>query len=97
MLLLNWHTLLHLGWLHASADAWAKSALEDLFSGRWPAVIGFCWWNEAWENDDNKKHDTDMNISHDPQPNEYLSDRTSAICRSDPGDGDTFRQVTRSF
>ena len=48
-----------------SADAWAKSALEDLFSGRWPAVIGFCWWNEAWENDDHKKHDTDMNILHD--------------------------------
>ncbi len=49
----------------ASADAWAKSALDDLFSGRWPAVIGFCWWNEAWENDDNKKHNTDMNILHD--------------------------------
>ena len=48
-----------------SADAWAKSALEDLFSGRWPAVIGFCWWNEAWENDDHKKHDTDMNVLHD--------------------------------
>ena len=44
---------------------WAKSALDDLFSGRWPAVIGFCWWNESWENDDNKKHDTDMNILHD--------------------------------
>ena len=49
----------------AAADEWAKSALEDLFSGRWPAVIGFCWWNESWENDDNKKHDTDMNILHD--------------------------------
>ena len=48
-----------------SADTWAKAALEDLFSGRWPAVIGFCWWNEAWENDDYKKHDTDMNILHD--------------------------------
>ncbi len=47
-----------------SADTWAKSALEDLFSGRWPAVIGFCWWSEAWENDDYKKHDTDMNILH---------------------------------
>jgi hypothetical protein len=49
-----------------SAEAWAKSALDDLFSGRWPAVIGFCWWNEAWENDDDSKHDTDMNILHDP-------------------------------
>ncbi len=51
---------------HLRADEWAKSALDDLFSGRWPAVIGFCWWNEAWENDDHKKHDTDMNILHDP-------------------------------
>ena len=29
-------------------------------------MIGFCWWNEGWENDDHKKHDTDMNILHDP-------------------------------
>lgn len=52
---------------HRKVDAgeWAKSALEDLFSGRWPAVIGFCWWNEAWENDDVRKHNTDMNILHD--------------------------------
>jgi glycosyl hydrolase family 26 len=47
------------------AAEWAKNALEDLFSGTWPAVIGFCWWNESWENDDNPKHDTDMNILHD--------------------------------
>jgi hypothetical protein len=47
------------------AGAWAKAALEDLFSGRWPAVIGFCWWNESWENDDMRKHNTDMNILHD--------------------------------
>ena len=44
---------------------WAKVALEDLFSNRWPGVIGFCWWNEGWQNDDNKKHDTDMIILHD--------------------------------
>ena len=50
---------------HVSANAWARSALDDLFSARWSAVIGFCWWNEAWENDDYKKHDTDMNILHD--------------------------------
>jgi hypothetical protein len=48
-----------------NASEWAKDALEDLFSGRWPAVIGFCWWNESWENDDTRKHDTDMNILHD--------------------------------
>ncbi len=50
---------------HVNATAWAKSALEDLFSNRWPAVIGFCWWNEGWQNDDTKKHDTDMIILHD--------------------------------
>ncbi len=52
---------------HRTVDAseWAKQALDDLFSGRWPAVIGFCWWNESWENDDVRKHDTDMNILHD--------------------------------
>jgi hypothetical protein len=47
------------------AAQWAKAALEDLFSNRWPGVIGFCWWNEGWQNDDNKKHDTDMIILHD--------------------------------
>jgi hypothetical protein len=28
-------------------------------------VIGFCWWNEGWQNDNYKKHDTDMIILHD--------------------------------
>jgi hypothetical protein len=52
---------------HRKVDAaeWAKNALEDLFSGRWPAVIGFCWWNESWENDDVRGHNTDMNILHE--------------------------------
>jgi hypothetical protein len=48
-----------------NAGAWARSALDDLFSGRWPAIIGFCWWNESWENDDVPAHNTDMNILHD--------------------------------
>ena len=47
------------------AAKWAKSALEELLSNRWPAVIGFCWWNEGWQNDDHKAHDTDMIILHD--------------------------------
>ncbi|HJX25851.1 MAG TPA: glycosyl hydrolase [Chthoniobacterales bacterium] len=50
---------------HVNAAHWAKSALDDLFSDRWPAIIGFCWWNEGWQNDDHKKHDTDMIILHD--------------------------------
>jgi beta-mannanase len=47
------------------AAEWARQALDDLFSGRWPAVIGFCWWNESWENDNVRTHNTDMNILHD--------------------------------
>jgi hypothetical protein len=27
--------------------------------------MGFCWWNEGWQNDDHKKNDTDMIIWHD--------------------------------
>ena len=50
---------------HVDAADWAKAALEDLFSNRWPGIIGFCWWNEGWQNDDHKKHDTDMIILHD--------------------------------
>jgi hypothetical protein len=53
---------------HGKVDArdWARKALDDLFARRWPEVIGFCWWNEWWENDDNKRHNTDMIILHDP-------------------------------
>jgi hypothetical protein len=47
------------------AARWAKSALDDLFSNRWRAIVGFCWWNEGWQNDDTKKHDSDMIILHD--------------------------------
>jgi len=50
---------------HIDVVHWAQSALDDLFSNRWPAIIGFCWWNEGWQNDDHKKHDTDMIILHD--------------------------------
>ena len=50
---------------HIKATHWAKAALDDLFSNSWPAIIGFCWWNEGWQNDDHKKHDTDMIVLHD--------------------------------
>ncbi len=51
---------------HCDADEWARGALQEIFSGKWPALIGFCWWNEGWQNDDTKAHDTDMIIWHDP-------------------------------
>lgn len=50
---------------HFNARTWAGKALEDLFSNRWPRIVGFCWWNEGWQNDDRKNHDTDMIIVHD--------------------------------
>jgi hypothetical protein len=52
---------------HVNAAGWAKSALDDLFSNRWPAIVGFCWWNEGWQNDDHKKHDSDLIILHDAE------------------------------
>ena len=33
-----------------AADKWADAALKDILKGRWPGIIGFSWWNEAWEN-----------------------------------------------
>jgi hypothetical protein len=50
---------------HVDAAAWCRAALDDLFTGKWPAIIGFCWWNEGWQNDDTKKHDSDLIILHD--------------------------------
>lgn len=53
---------------HPRGDAarWADEALRDLLSGRWPAVRGFSWWNEHWENDDVPSHDTDMRVQAVP-------------------------------
>jgi hypothetical protein len=50
---------------HVDVVKWTRNALDELFSGRWPAIVGFCWWNEGWQNDNHKKHDTDMIILHD--------------------------------
>jgi len=50
---------------HCDAAEWARDALADIFSGKWSAIMGFCWWNEGWQNDDHKKNDTDMIIWHD--------------------------------
>ncbi|HEY5778036.1 MAG TPA: glycosyl hydrolase [Terrimicrobiaceae bacterium] len=44
------------------AAEWTARALDDLLSGRWPHVIGFSWWNERWQNDNNPKHDTTMRL-----------------------------------
>ncbi|MEO8043830.1 MAG: glycosyl hydrolase [Spartobacteria bacterium] len=49
-----------------TAAHWAHAALQDLFAGRWPGIIGFSWWNESWENDDVEANNSDLNILHDP-------------------------------
>ena len=41
---------------------WANAALTDLTAINWPRIIGFSWWNEAWQNDDNQVHDTNMRV-----------------------------------
>ncbi len=46
---------------------WARAALEDMISGRWHGIIGFSWWNEHWQNDDNPAHDTTMRLQDNPQ------------------------------
>jgi hypothetical protein len=55
-------------WKNPRGDqtAWAEAALSDLGQNRWPKVIGFSWWNERWQNDDNPKHDTSMRLQDSP-------------------------------
>lgn len=45
-----------------SQPDWARAALQDVLSGRWPRIKGFSWWNERWENDDDRRHDTSMRL-----------------------------------
>lgn len=45
---------------------WAQAALSDLTSFRWPRLIGFSWWNEWWQNDENPAHDTSMRLQDNP-------------------------------
>lgn len=46
--------------------AWARAALADLTSRRYPRLIGFSWWNEHWQNDENPAHDTTMRVQDNP-------------------------------
>jgi hypothetical protein len=47
-------------------EAWAQDALLDLLGGRWPKIVGFAWWNEAWQNDNHPAHDTTMRVQDIP-------------------------------
>lgn len=49
-----------------SSVTWADNALAGIFSGRWPALRGFAWWNDFWSSDDNPAHDTEMRVEKVP-------------------------------
>jgi hypothetical protein len=48
---------------------WGEEALTEITSHRWPGLIGFSWWNERWQNDDEPEHDTIMRVQDNPQLN----------------------------
>jgi len=58
--------------------AWADAALRDLTANRWSSVRAFSWWNEAWENDNNPAHDTDMRVQTVPGLSAVFRSRLSA-------------------
>ncbi len=59
---------------HVDQAQWAHNALSDITSLRWPRVIGFSWWNEGWQNDDDPAHDTNMRLQENPQLAEVFQD-----------------------
>ena len=47
-----------------SPTTWARKALDALIRSDRPRVRGFSWWNETWENDNVKAHDSELRIQH---------------------------------
>ena len=45
---------------------WAREALAAITSLHYSNVIGFSWWNERWQNDDDPAHDTTMRVQDNP-------------------------------
>lgn len=45
---------------------WAREALTDITSARYPNLIGFSWWNERWQNDGDPNNDTTMRVEDNP-------------------------------
>jgi hypothetical protein len=62
---------------------WALAALTDLTSGRYPKLIGFAWWNERWQNDDDPRNDTNMRVEDNPDLErvfgEWVGDNASVL------------------
>jgi hypothetical protein len=48
------------------SEEWADEALNALISNRWPAIKGFSWWNEQWQNDGNPEHNSDLRVQSNP-------------------------------
>lgn len=46
---------------------WTREALEFITSMQYKNLIGFTWWNEAWQNDGNPKNDTTMRVQDNPE------------------------------
>ncbi len=46
---------------------WTREALEIITSLHYKNLIGFTWWNEAWQNDGNPENDTTMRVQDNPQ------------------------------
>ncbi len=79
-------------------ELWVEPALTDLFGERWPAVIGFAWWNEAWQNDDNSAHDTTMRVQVIPELADIFRtqlDRNADRLQESPVVVDGSRQAAR--
>lgn len=62
---------------------WAREALIDITSQRWPRLIGFSWWNERWQNDNDPMHDTTMRLQDNPDLAEtfqkYVGDNRNVL------------------
>jgi hypothetical protein len=48
--------------------------------------MGFCWWNESWENDDVPANNSDLFILHDRAPERGVSQRFAEAQESHSGD-----------
>lgn len=46
---------------------WTRKALEIITSMQYENLIGFTWWNEAWQNDGNPENDTTMRAQDNPE------------------------------
>jgi hypothetical protein len=68
-------------------EDWAGPALDDLLGARWPNVVGFSWWNERWQNDNNPAHDTTMRLQDIPALSATFSgklDAASSVLQTSP-------------